>query len=532
MKKIFIYDTTLRDGAQGPGIKFSSEDQLLVVKTLDALGIDFIEGGQPGSNPKAAMLFEQVKDLDLKHSVMAAFGSTRHIKYSCDEDPNLKALIQTGCPVVTIFAKSIVSQVKDVLRISLEDNLKLVSESVAWLKAHGRRVFLDAEHFFDGYLEDPEYALTVLQCAAEAGAESVVLCDTNGGQLPDAIAEMTRAAVARIPGTQVGIHPHNDSGTAVASVFASVKAGAEQVQGTMNGYGERCGNVNLCTVIPGLQLKMGYDVISAEQLAQLTRRSHFIAELANMALRDHAPYVGKNAFTHKGGMHADAVKKNKTSYEHVRPELIGNFTRIAVSELAGRSSLIQKAEELGIHLEKDSPHTSEILRQIKELENKGYEFEGADASLLLIIRRVLNQTPFLFKTLGYHARVNQPRTDGPTFSEVTVKLELPGGEIVHTVAEGDGPVDAMNNAMRKALKSHYPAIEEMHLEDYKVRILDGKLATQAKTRVLIETSDPGDSWSTVGVSENIITASYVALLDSFEYFLLRRYRNGQQPADC
>jgi len=264
----------------------------------------------------------------------------------------------------------------------------------------------------------------------------------------------------------------------------------------------------------------------------LTRRSHFIAELANMALRDHAPYVGKNAFTHKGGMHADAVKKNKTSYEHVKPELVGNFTRIAVSELAGRSSLIQKAEELGIHLEKDSPHTSEILRQIKELENKGYEFEGADASLLLIIRRVLNQTPFLFKTLGYHARVNQPRTDGPTLSEVTVKLELPGGEIVHTVAEGDGPVDAMNNALRKALKSHYPAIEEMHLEDYKVRILDGKLATQAKTRVLIETSDPGDSWSTVGVSENIITASYVALLDSFEYFLLRRYRNGQQPADC
>lgn len=530
MKKIHIYDTTLRDGAQGPGIKFSAEDQLLVVKTLDKLGVDFIEGGQPSSNPKAAMLFEQVKELDLKHSVMAAFGSTRHIKYCCDDDPNLNSLIQSGAPVVTIFAKSIPSQVKDVLRISLEDNLKLVSESVAWLKAHDRRVFLDAEHFFDGYIEDPEYALTVLQCAAEAGAEAVVLCDTNGGQLPDAVAEMTRAAVERVPNTQVGIHPHNDCGCAVASVFASVKAGATQVQGTMNGYGERCGNVNLCTVIPGLQLKMGYDVITPEQLAQLTRRSHFIAELANMSPRDHAPYVGKNAFTHKGGMHADAVKKNKSSYEHVEPELVGNYTRIAVSELAGRSSLVQKAEEMGITLDRDHPSTSEILRQVKELENKGYEFEGADASLMLIIRRVLNQTPFLFKTLGYHARVNQPRVDGPTFSEVTVKLELPGGEISHVVAEGDGPVDAMNNALRKALQPSYPAIEKMHLEDYKVRILDGKLATQAKTRVLIETSDPSDSWSTVGVSENIITASYVALLDSFEYFLLKTYRNGKEEA--
>lgn len=522
-KKIYMYDTTLRDGAQGPGVKFSTIDQVQVVKALDTLGIAYIEGGQPGANPKAAELFKRVRDIDLKNSTMVAFGSTRHIKHACDTDPNLNALIEAQTPVVTIFAKSAVSHVRDVLGISLEQNLALVRESVAWLKGHDRRVFLDAEHFFDAFYEDEAYALEVITCATDAGAEVIVLCDTNGGRLPEEIADITKAARKKIKNTALGIHTHNDSGCGVANVFAAVRQGAIQVQGTMNGYGERCGNADLCAIIPALQLKMGYNVLTDDQLARLTRKSHLIAELANMSPRDNAPYVGRYAFTHKAGMHADAVGKRKSSYEHITPEQVGNTTRIAVSEMAGRSSLIQKAAELGIQLEKDGPETRMILNRVKELENEGYEFEGADASLELIIRKVTNRSRCFFQTLGFHARVNRPRVEEPIMSEVTVKVELPNGTVEHTVAEGHGPVDAMNNALRKALRTSYPCIEDMHLEDYKVRILDGKLATKAKTRVLIETSDKEDSWYTVGVSENIIAASFVALLDSIEYFLLRRY---------
>lgn len=521
--KIDIYDTTLRDGAQGPGVKFSTIDQVQVVKALDLLGITYIEGGQPGANPKAADLFKRVRDLDLKNSTMVAFGSTRHIKYGCDDDPNLNALVEAQTPVITIFAKSAVSHVRDVLGITLEQNLSLVQESVSWLKAHDKRVFLDAEHFFDACHEDAAYALDVIECAATAGAEVIVLCDTNGGSLPEAVSAITGKARERLKQTGIGIHTHNDSGCAVANVIAAVNQGATQVQGTMNGYGERCGNVDLCTVIPTLQLKMGLEVLTEEQLSRLTRKSHLIAELANMSPQDTSPYVGRYAFTHKAGMHADAVSKRKSSYEHIAPEQVGNTTHIAVSEMSGRSSLIQKAAELGIVLEKDGPATRLILERIKNLENEGYEFEGADASLELIIRKATDHTRSFFQTLGFHARVNQPEINLPTMSEVTVKVELPNGIIEHTVAEGHGPVDAMNNALRKALRNTYPEIEQMHLEDYKVRILDGKLATKAKTRVLIETSDREDSWYTVGVSENIITASFVALLDSFEYFLLRRY---------
>lgn len=522
-KKIDIYDTTLRDGAQGAGVKFSTIDQVQVVKALDTLGIAYIEGGQPYANPKASDLFKQVRDINLKNSVMVAFGSTRHFKFDCDDDPNLNALVAAQTPVVTIFAKSSISHVRDVLGVSLEQNLTLVRESVAWLKGHDRRVFLDAEHFFDAFYEDEAYALEVIACAADAGAEAIVLCDTNGGRLPHEIAAITGTAGKRIKNAVLGIHTHNDSGCAVANVFAAVREGATQVQGTMNGYGERCGNANLCSIIPALQIKMGYDVLTDDQLARLTRKSHLIAELANMSPRDNAPYVGRYAFTHKAGMHADAVGKRKSSYEHIIPEQVGNFTHIAVSEMAGRSSLIQKAGELGIQLEKDGPETRLILNRVKELENEGYEFEGADASLELIIRKATDRSRCFFQTLGFHARINQHRVKEPILSEVTVKVELPNGTVEHTVAEGHGPVDAMNNALRKALRNNYPCIEEMHLEDYKVRILDGKLATKAKTRVLIETSDKEDSWYTVGVSENIIAASFVALLDSIEYFLLRRY---------
>lgn len=524
--RIEMYDTTLRDGAQGPGVKFSADDQLRVVKALDTLGIRYIEGGQPGSNPKAAELFARTRDLNLKNAEMAAFGSTRHPKMAAEDDPNLKALLDAETRVVTIFAKTSPLHVREILGVSLDRNLKIVEESVAYLVANQRRVFLDAEHFFDAHAEDADYALSVLATALEAGAEALVLCETNGGRLPFEVEAATAAVTARFPGACVGIHTHNDSGCAVASALAAVRAGARQVQGTMNGYGERTGNADLCTIIPNLQLKMGFSVLKPDQLARLTRKSHLVAELANMTPRDSAPYVGRDAFTHKGGMHADAVRKCKASYEHVDPALVGNATRIAVSEMSGRSSLIQKAAELGIVLDKGDPATKSILGQVKQLENEGFEFEGADASLILLIRRGMGAAEPFFTPLSYHAHVNQNTVGGPV-SEATVKVALPDGSERHTVAEGHGPVDALNLALRKALQDHYPEIGEVHLEDFKVRILDGKLATQAKTRVLIESSDAMESWSTVGVSENIITASFLALADSVAFKILKtRVKNG------
>ena len=525
--RIEMYDTTLRDGAQGPGVKFSADDQLRVVQALDTLGIRYIEGGQPGSNPKAAELFARTRDLKLKNAEMAAFGSTRHPKMAAEDDPNLKALLDAGTRVVTIFAKTSPLHVREILGVSLDRNLKIVEESVAYLRANRRRVFLDAEHFFDAYAEDADYALSVLATALEAGAEALVLCETNGGRLPFEVEAATAAVTARFPKACVGIHTHNDSGCAVANALAAVRAGARQVQGTMNGYGERTGNADLCTIIPNLQLKMGYDVLKPDRLARLTRKSHLVAELANMSPRDNAPYVGRDAFTHKGGMHADAVRKCKASYEHVDPVLVGNATRIAVSEMSGRSSLIQKAAELGIALDKNDPATRSILGRVKQLENEGFEFEGADASLILLIRSGMGAVEPFFTPLSYHAHVNQNSADGAPVSEATVKVALPDGSERHTVAEGHGPVDALNLALRKALQDHYPEIGEVHLEDFKVRILDGKLATQAKTRVLIESSDALESWSTVGVSENIITASFLALADSVAFKILKtRVKNG------
>lgn len=524
--RIEMYDTTLRDGAQGPGVKFSADDQLRVVKALDLLGIRYIEGGQPGSNPKAAELFARTRDLNLKNAEMAAFGSTRHPKMAVEDDPNLRALLDAETRVVTIFAKTSPLHVREILGVSLDRNLKIVEESVAYLVANRRRVFLDAEHFFDAYAEDADYALSVLATSLAAGAEALVLCETNGGRLPFEVEAATAAVTARFPGACVGIHTHNDSGCAVANALAAVRAGARQVQGTMNGYGERTGNADLCTIIPNLQLKMGFSVLKPDQLARLTRKSHLVAELANMTPRDSAPYVGRDAFTHKGGMHADAVRKCKASYEHVDPSLVGNATRIAVSEMSGRSSLIQKAAELGIVLDKSDPATKSILSQVKQLENEGFEFEGADASLILLIRRGMGAAEPFFTPLSYHAHVNQNTVGGPV-SEATVKVALPDGSERHTVAEGHGPVDALNMALRKALQDHYPEIGEVHLEDFKVRILDGKLATQAKTRVLIESSDALESWSTVGVSENIITASFLALADSVAFKILKtRVKNG------
>lgn len=519
--KIEIYDTTLRDGAQGPGVKFSSEDQVQVVRELDALGVRYIEGGQPGSNPKAVELFERTRDLELKHAEVVAFGSTRHPKSTPEDDPNLKALLSAGTKTITIFAKTSSLHAEDILGVTLKENLQLIRDSVAFLRENGKNVILDAEHFFDGYFLDNQYALEVLTCGWEAGAALLVLCETNGGRLPHEIAEATRAVRAHLPKARLGIHTHNDAACAVANSLAAVIEGADHVQGTINGYGERTGNADLCAVIANLQLKMGYEVLSEEQLARLTHCSHVVAELANMTPRDHQPFVGRDAFTHKGGMHADAVRKLKASYEHINPDLVGNRTHIAVSEVSGRSSLIQKAAEFGITLDRDSTATRAILAKVKELENEGYEFEGADASLELMMLKATGSFQPFFKAKAFHTRVNQEGLDDSALSEATVEIELADGSEQHTVAKGHGPVDALNTALRKALEGVYPEVGTVHLEDYKVRILDGKLATRAKTRVLIESSDSTSSWNTVGVSENIIAASYVALLDSIEYKLYK-----------
>ncbi|MCH7959169.1 MAG: citramalate synthase [Candidatus Hydrogenedentes bacterium] len=519
--RIDIYDVTLRDGAQGPGIKFSAEDQLRVVRALDDFGVKYIEGGQPGSNPKAAELFERTRDMELKNAVMTAFGSTRYPKSTVEDDANLRALLSAETEVITIFAKSSPTHATEVLRVSLDENIILIEESVHYLKSQNRRVFLDAEHFFDGFAEDSEYALTVLEAGWRAGAEIAILCDTNGGRLPSEIVTALRAAQARLPEMPLGIHTHNDVGCGVANTLAAVDAGVVQVQGCINGYGERTGNANLCTIVPALQLKMGYDLVTPDQLRGLSAMSHLVAELANMVPDDSAPFVGRNAFTHKGGMHADAVRKMKSSYEHIDPLEVGNTTHIPVSEVAGRSSLLEKAAELGIVLDKEDPSTREIMQEIKDLENEGFEFEGADASLELLIRRHIGDyTPF-FTLEGFHASVVRRGPDRPTQSEATVKLSLPDGTRMHTASEGDGPVDALDRALRKALEGTYPELGTLYLEDYKVRILDSRAATRARTRVLIESSDGQESWNTVGVSENVITASYLALVDSIEYLILK-----------
>lgn len=520
-RKLEIYDVTLRDGAQGPGIKFSADDQLRVVEALDAFGVLYIEGGQPGSNPKAVELFERARDMDLRQAKMAAFGSTRYIHSAVEDDANIKALLSAKTEIVTIFAKSSPMQVKEVLRVTLDENLELIDDSIRYLISEGKRVFLDGEHFFDGYFEDKEYALTAMQRSFEAGAEVIILCDTNGGRLPSEISEALRAVQERIPGAPLGIHTHNDVGLGVANTLQAVSDGAIQIQGTINGYGERTGNANLCTIIPALQLKMGYEVVSDEQLASISSMSHLVAELANMKPRDSAPFIGRDAFTHKGGMHADAVRKLKSSYEHIDPLLVGNTTSIPVSEVSGRSSLTEKAARLGIELDRNMPETHAILKKVKDLESAGYEFEGADASLELLIRRITGDLPNFFTLNGYHVSITRRSADTPSVSEATVKLLLPDGSMMHTAAEGHGPVEALDQALRKALEGSYPEIRNLHLEDYKVRILDSQSATRAKTRVLIESGDGEGSWYTVGVSENVITASYEALLDSIQYMLLR-----------
>jgi len=518
-KPVFLYDTTLRDGTQGEGFQLSGLDKLRIAERLDAFGVDYIEGGWPGSNPKDVEFFQEAKKLELKHAKLAAFGSTRRANTPVEEDPQVALLLAAETPVVTIFGKSWEMQVTEVLRTTVEENRAMIRDTVAHLVKHGREVVYDAEHFFDGYKDSPEHALRALEAAAEGGASCLVLCDTNGGTLPNEVEEICAAVKARIPGTPFGIHTHNDCELAVANAIAAVKAGGNQVQGTINGYGERTGNCNLTSVIPILQLKMGLEVVP--QLDKLRDLSYFVDDVSNNPHFARAPFIGRTAFAHKGGMHVNAVQKLARSYEHIVPESVGNERNILVSELSGQSNILLKAERLGIPLEKGSTEASSILKRVKELEHEGYSFEAAGGSLEILIRRELGQYVKPFELTEYHTSFRQYRDGHPPVCEATVKLVVDGTPEL-TVAEGHGVVNALDLALRKALLPFYPEIAEVSLVDYKVRILDGHDATAAKTRVLIVSTDGHRNWGTVGVSDNIIEASWLALVDSIDLFLQRR----------
>lgn len=515
-RKVYLYDTTLRDGTQGEGISLSVEDKIKIALRLDQFGIDFIEGGWPGSNPKDMAFFERIREVPLKHAKITAFGSTCRPHVAAAEDDNLRALIESGVKAAAIFGKSWDMHVTDALKTTLEENLRMVGDSVSFLKSQGLTTLFLAEHFFDGYKANSAYAMQVLQAAEKAGADWIVLCDTNGGSLPTEIYDIVKAVLNNLQ-VPLGIHPHNDSGVAVANVLAAVQAGATQVQGTINGIGERCGNVNLISVVPNLQLKLGYSCVSSEQLQQLTQLSRYVAEIANMTLPNNQPFVGNSAFAHKGGIHVSAVLRDPKTYEHIEPEEIGNKRRVLVSELAGQSNLQAKMEELGIDLSLERAEAREIIKTIKEREFQGYQYEGAEASLTLMLLEASGKLKNLFSLDSFKILMEKSASHAIT-SEATVKIHV-NTEVVHTAADGNGPVNALDNAMRKALEVYYPCISKMHLTDYKVRVLDENGATAAKVRVLIESACDGEKWSTVGVSTNVIEASWEALADSIRYLL-------------
>ncbi len=516
--KIDLFDTTLRDGSQGARISFSVEDKLRIAQKLDEFGMDYIEGGWPMSNPKDFQFFQRARKLQLRHARLVAFGSTARPGVPAEQDKNLNQLIEAGTPAVSLFGKSWLLHVEKGLHVSPEENLELIYRSVAFLKGHGREVIYDAEHFFDGFKDDPDYALTTLQAAAEGGADVLVLCDTNGGTLPAELAQIVRLVRNRFA-LPLGIHCHNDAEMAVANTVAAVQEGCTHVQGTVNGYGERCGNANLCSVIPNLQLKLGYTCVPEERLRQLTSLSRFVSEMANLAPPSLSPYVGQNAFAHKGGVHVSAVMRETRTYEHVDPEAVGNQRRVLVSDLSGRSNVLYKAGELGIAVPGDRRELSHLLARLKELENGGYHFEAAEGSLELLLRRQNGEAVDRFSLKGFRVLIEK-NADGTSRSEATIRLMVNGRE-EHTAAEGNGPVHALDNAVRKALMRFFPEIARMQLSDYKVRVLNEKAATAARVRVLIESRDEHRSWSTIGVSENIIEASWQALSDSFAYFLLK-----------
>ena len=525
-KDVLIYDTTLRDGCQAEDISFTLEDKLRIAARLDEVGIDYIEGGFPGSNPRDAEFFKAVGRLKLRHARIAAFGMTRKLSAKPGQDPGLKTLLDANTPAVTLVGKTWDLHVREDLRIGLGENLEIIADSIAYMKKHVDEVIFDAEHFFDGFRSHPAHALDCLRAAAEGGADWIVLCDTNGGRLPGEI----RAAMAALEGviaTPLGIHCHNDGELAVANTLTAVEMGARQVQGTINGIGERCGNLNLCSIIPDLQLKMGKKCVAPEQLKKMRDLSHFLYELANLSPNKHQPYVGDSAFAHKGGMHVAGIVKNRETYEHIDPELVGNRQRVLVSDLSGRSNVIYKAKEYGVDLDNQDHAVREILKRVKELESQGYEFEAAEASFELLIQEALGRKKKNFHLLGFRVIDEKRKEDEPPISEATIMLAV-DGVVEHAAAMGNGPVNALDSALRKALTKFYPALKEMVLLDYKVRVLASGEGTGSAVRVLIESGDGKDRWGTVGVSQNVIEASWQAVVDGIDYKLYKDTKQARR----
>jgi len=516
-----IYDTTLRDGAQAEDVSFSAEDKIRVAQQLDELGVQFIEGGWPGANPKDIEFFRMIKETPLRQATVVAFGSTRKASNAVRRDPNLQALLSAETKIITLFGKSWSLHVTDALGIALSKNLEIISDSVAHLRSKHRRVFYDAEHFFDGYKTNPDYALETVRRAVAAGAERVILCDTNGGTMPWEIKEICQVIQRECP-VPLGIHAHNDCEMAVANSLMAIELGVRQVQGTINGIGERCGNANLCSIIPNLQLKMKRPALG-ERLHHLKKVSGFVTEIANLMPNKHQPYVGDSAFAHKGGVHIHAVLKNPATYEHVVPALVGNRQRMLVSDYAGRSGLLDKVEAFGIKLDKDHSKVQELMATLKERESAGYQFEGAEGSFELLMRKAMGTHRPSFQLLGFRVIVEKKQNQGASISEATVMVKV-AETVEYGAAAGSGPVNALDHALRKALEKFYPELREVKLLDYKVRVLSANRGTESKVRVLIESGDHKDKWGTVGVSENIMEASWQALADSIEYKLLARDR--------
>ncbi|GAB4324402.1 MAG: citramalate synthase [Candidatus Sumerlaeia bacterium] len=519
-KDVYLFDTTLRDGEQAEGIAFTLHDKIRIAFALDEFGMDYIEGGWPGSNPKARDFFEYMKTHPLKHARLAAFGSTCRKKTHPKDDPQIKALLEAETPVVVIFGKTWDFHVTHALKTTLDENLRMIRDSVAFLKSHDREVIYDAEHFFDGYKANPDYALRALQAARDGGADVIVLCDTNGGTMPTEIPPIMDAVRAAIPGTAIGIHTHNDAGMGVANAVMAVYCGAVHVQGTTNGFGERCGNCDLVQVIPNLQIKYHKRCVEPRKLRELTSLSHFVAEMANMIPDPKKPYVGRHCFTHKGGIHVSAVLRDPSTYEHINPALVGNRRRVTVSEQSGKSNIVYKAaQEYGLDPEQIDAEAMQVLQEIKEMENEGFTFEAADGSVQVMLKKKMLQKTDFFDLQGYRVIIEKRRPNEQPVCEATVKLSI-GGEPRYTVAEGDGPVNALDKALRQAIAAIYPIVRHTQLTDYRVRVIDQKRGTAARVRVIIETTDGKKEWGTIGVSENIIEASWQALVHGIEYKLL------------
>ena len=526
--QILIYDTTLRDGAQGEQVNFSAEEKLRIARHIDGLCFHYIEGGWPGSNPKDVRFFEMAKDVKFKNARLTAFGSTRKAHIKPEACPNLKALLKAATPAVAIFGKSWDLHAREILKVTLDENLKMISDSVEYLKSMGKEVFFDAEHFFDGFKNDHRYATKVLKAALTAGADKIILCDTNGGTMPQEITAIVRKVSSLIPSQITGIHTHNDCGLAVANTLAAVAEGVNMVQGTINGYGERCGNADLISVIGNLQLKMGEKCLPDDSIRQLANLSYFVSDIANIPPLNSRPFVGRSAFAHKGGVHVSAVTKNSAAYEHMQPELVGNRRRVLVSDMSGRSNVEYKAKELGIDLGKNDALSKKIVHEVKNMEDRGFQFDAADGSLTLLIKKAIGEfvEPF---TLECFSVITSRTEKNPALSQATIKISVDGEEEL-TAAEGNGPVNALDHALRKALIKFYPQINEMHLVDFKVRTLEGSEGTAAGVRVLLDSSDGEELWSTVGVSDNIIEASWQALVDSIEYKLSKDKTAVKKPA--